>query len=353
MIKTRLKEIGLLILRFLMFFAILGFCLTCNIMLFLEILKLYVDIEYTVETVRVAALFTFWNAVFLAFAITIVDLIRRKINIDRPLKKIIDATDRIMYGDFSVRIKKTRIPLSMNEFNPIIKNINKMTEELSSIETLRTDFVSNVSHELKTPLSVLQNYAMLLENPDLPEEKRIEYAKSINRVTKYLSSLVTNILRLNKLENQRIRPQAKRFNLSESFCECLIGFENEWEQKNIELICDIDSDIYITSDSEMLNLVWNNLISNALKFTPDGGKVSVSLKRKDYKVVLTVSDTGCGMDENTIKHIFDKFYQGDTSHSEQGNGLGLALVKRVIDLLSGEIEVTSIKGKGSKFCVKI
>ncbi len=136
-------------------------------------------------------------------------------------------------------------------------------------------------------------------------------------------------------------------------CECLLGFESEWEKKNLDIEFNIEEDVYIKTDPEMLMLVWNNLLSNALKFTPDGGKVSVNLKKNGNNVIVSVSDTGCGMEENTIKHIFDKFYQGDTSHSEKGNGLGLALVKRVIDILDGKISVESELGTGSTFTVKL
>lgn len=350
--RENLRKVYIFFSRFVLFFGVLAFGLTCNITLFLETLKLHSDVEYTRETITVAALFTFWNAVFLAFIIWFVDIVRRRVNIERPIKNIIKATDKIMSGDFSVRIKETKIPISMNEFNPIIKNINKMTEELSSIETLRTDFVSNVSHELKTPLSVLQNYGALLEEPDLPEEKRLEYAKSINRCTKHLSELITNILKLNKLESQNLSPSFEQVNITEMLCECLIGYESEWEKKSIEINCDIEDDVYLNTSPELLPIVFGNLFSNALKFTPNGGKISVNLKRSGNDVTVRVSDTGCGIDKKTMKHIFDKFYQGDTSHSVKGNGLGLALVKRVIDILGGEIAVESTPNEGSTFTVK-
>ena len=286
---------------------------------------------------------------FLGLIFTVFDFIRRKILVQRPIKKIHDFTEKLTNGDFKTRLQ----PIRIGEYNTVVADLNQMAEELSGIETLRTDFVANVSHELKTPLSVLQNYGALLEEPNLPEEKRLEYAKSITRVTKHLSELITNILKLNKLEAQKLNPILISCNLSEMVCECLIGFENEWERKNIEIETDIKEDIHIMTDSEMLLLVWTNLFSNALKFTPDGGKVSVSLKKNDNYVYVSVSDTGCGMDEKTMKHIFDKFYQGDTSHSVKGNGLGLALVKRVVDILNGEINVESTPGKGSTFTVTL
>lgn len=347
------QKVKFFLLRFLLFFGVLGFCLTCNITLFLKLLQQSTGLVYTDETVHIAALFTFWNAVFIAFAITIVDIIRRKISIERPVNRVLAATERIMKGDFSVRIKESRNPTSMNEFNPIIRDINKMTKELAGIETLRSDFIATVSHEIKTPIAALRNYGTLLEQPDLPDEKRLEYAKTIILLTHHLSDLITNILKLNKLENQNIFPEFKKCNLSELICECLLAFENEWERKNIEIKTDIDDDIYINTDAELLMLVWSNLFSNAIKFTPSGGTVSISLKKEKEKIVATVSDTGCGMSEEIGKHIFEKFYQGDSSHSTAGNGLGLALVKRVIDIFNGEIHVESSLGKGSTFIVKL
>lgn len=344
-----IKRILFAFYRFLLFFSVVGFVISCSLMLFLNILQRDTGIVYTKENIHFAAIFTFYNALFLGLIFTVFDFIRRKILVKRPVKKIHDFTEKLTHGNFKTRLQ----PIRIGEYNTVVADLNQMAEELSGIETLRTDFVTNVSHELKTPLSVLQNYGALLEEPNLPEEKRLEYAKSITRVTKHLSELITNILKLNKLEAQKLNPILISCNLSEMLCECLIGFENEWERKNIEIETDIKEDIYIMTDSEMLLLVWTNLFSNALKFTPDGGKVSVSLKKNDNYVYVSVSDTGCGMDEKTMKHIFDKFYQGDTSHSVKGNGLGLALVKRVVDILNGEINVESTPGEGSTFTVTL
>ncbi len=344
-----IKKIIFVLYRFLLFFLVVAFVITCNMTLFLHILQRDTGIVYTKENITFAAVFTFCNAMFLGVVFTFFDFIRRKILVQRPVKKIHDFTKKLTHGDFKSRLK----PIRVGEYNKIVDDLNQMAEELSSIETLRTDFVANVSHELKTPLSVLQNYGVLLEEPNLPEEKRLEYAKSIIRVTRHLSELITNILRLNKLEAQKLYPTLKSCNLSEMLCECLIEFESEWEKKNIEIETDIDEDVYIRTDSEMLLLVWTNLFSNAIKFTPEGGKITVNLKRSDKFVAVSVSDTGCGMNKNTMKHIFDKFYQGDTSHSVKGNGLGLALVKRVIDILGGEITVESSPGAGSTFTVML
>jgi signal transduction histidine kinase len=240
----------------------------------------------------------------------------------------------------------------MEGFNQIATAINKMAQELSGTETLRTDFIANVSHELKTPLAVMGNYAAMLRRPGISQQEKEEYAIAISDASRRLAQLITNILKLNKLENQQIFPQAEEFDLSEQLCQCLLQFEDIWEQKEISIEADIQEDVRIRSDRELLNLVWNNLISNALKFTSDGGTVSVCLQSDADTVTVSVSDTGCGISPEVGKHIFEKFYQGDTSHSAQGNGLGLALVKRVVDILSGEIGVKSVVEQGSTFTVK-
>ena len=190
-------------------------------------------------------------------------------------------------------------------------------------------------------------------NSGITEDEKNEYAKAISEAARKLAQLLTNILKLNKLENQQIFPQPKEFDLSEQLCECLLVFEDAWEAKNLEIETDIQDDVRIKSDPELLSLVWNNLISNAVKFTPDGGTIGLSLKTEGSSVVVQVRDTGCGMKPEVGQHIFEKFYQGDTSHATQGNGLGLALVKRVVDILNGEIGVQSVYGQGSTFTVSI
>lgn len=228
-----------------------------------------------------------------------------------------------------------------------------MVEELSGLEPLCTDFIANVSHELKTPLAVIQNYATILQKPDLTEEKRIETAKTIFASTRNLSDLVTNILKLNKLENQQIYPERCVFDLGEQLFECLLDFENVWEQKGIESDTDIEEVVLVESDIELLTLVWNNLFSNALKFTETGGKVSLMLRSDGDLAVVRITDTGCGISKEAGEHIFEKFYQGDTSNAIRGNGLGLALVKRVVDITGCDISVESELGIGSTFTAKV
>jgi signal transduction histidine kinase len=265
---------------------------------------------------------------------------------------ITDAAEKIMNGDFSVRIEEMH-GSGMEGFNQIGESINAMAEELSSVETLRTDFIANVSHEMKTPLAVMQNYGTLLQTPDLSEEKRIEYAKAITDASRRLADMMTNILKLNRLENQQIYPNPTTFDLGEQLCESLLQYESTWERKNIEIETEIADSVLISADAELLSLVWNNLFSNAFKFTEEGGKVTLALTADGKYATVKISDTGCGMSAEVGAHIFEKFYQGDTSHATQGNGLGLPLVKRVVDIMQGEIGVESAVGVGTTFTVKI
>lgn len=331
--------------RFVVFFALMAFVVTCNFFLFFN------SVNMNEEEIRAAAPVTFVNVILLTVLFCGIDIIRRYYRVTRPVKRIQSAMNEIVKGDFNVRLEYIKGEDIDSEFNSIIKGLNNMTAELASVETLRTDFISNVSHEIKTPLTVIQNYGTMLQSPALTEEQRREYAKAITEQTKKLSDLITNILKLNRLENQQIFPEKKMYNLTEQICECLLMFEYAWEKKNIEIETDILEDVMIYQDEELLSLVWNNLFSNAIKFCKENGKVSLKISRQDGKVAVEVSDTGCGISPDVGKHIFEKFYQGDTSHATQGNGLGLALVKRVIDITGGDISVQSVLGQGTTFKV--
>ncbi|MBQ8926891.1 MAG: HAMP domain-containing histidine kinase, partial [Oscillospiraceae bacterium] len=198
-----------------------------------------------------------------------------------------------------------------------------------------------------------QNYAELLQYPDITEQERIEYAAAISAASKRLTELITNILKLNKLENQQIYPDVRPYDLSEQLCTCLLDFESEWERRHINIEPVLDEEITVCADPDLLSLVWHNLLSNALKFTEEGGTVGITLHAEGGYAVVSVSDTGCGISPETGRHIFDKFYQGDTSHAAKGNGLGLALVKRIIDITDAQISVESEVGKGSTFTVRL
>lgn len=345
--RTALRAVN----NYIVFFLVVAFAVTCCMLLFVNTLADTMGLTLTEENIAAAAKLTFGNVVLITLIFGTIDYIRRKIMVDRPVKIITEAAERIMQGDFSVRIAPMH-GSGMEGFNQIAMAINAMAKELSGTETLRTDFIANVSHELKTPLAVMGNYATMLQRPGITEAEKNEYAKAISEAARRLAQLITNILKLNKLENQQIFPTPREFDLGEQLCASLLQFEDAWEGKNLEIETQIEEDVRIKSDPELLSLVWNNLISNAVKFTPEGGTVSVSLKTEEGSVIVSVSDTGCGMTPEIGQHIFEKFYQGDTSHATQGNGLGLALVKRVVDILNGEIGVQSIYGQGSTFTVK-
>lgn len=348
-----MKKILSTISTFFVFFLLAAFVTTCCIMLFINILQGSIGRDFTQEEITVAAKITMLNVILLSIGMAIIDYVRRKLTVERPVKRITDATSKMMEGDFSVRIEPISKFANDDSFNEIIECINKMATELSSVETLRTDFVANVSHEMKTPLAVMQNYGTLLQAPDLSEEKRVEYAKAITDASRRLADMMTNILKLNRLENQQIYPNLTTFDLGEQLCESLLQYESMWERKNIEIETDIAESVHVCADAELLSLVWNNLFSNAFKFTEDGGKVSLVLTADEKYATVKVTDTGCGMSAEVGAHIFEKFYQGDTSHATQGNGLGLPLVKRVVDIMQGEISVESAVGIGTTFTVKI
>lgn len=332
--------------NFIVFFLLVAFVVTCCFLLFFS------GADIPEQVFRDRAKITFFNVILLSLIFTIIDLVRRKFTIQRPVRRILDTTDRITKGDLKARIEPIHKEGSKaNEFDVIIDSINTMAEELGSIDTLRNDFIANVSHEMKTPLAIIGNYATMLQDVDLEPEKRIKYAKELTEASKRLSELITNILKLNKLENQQIYPENETYNLGEQLCEALLGFEETWEKKHINIETDIEEDVYVEASRELLSIVWNNLMSNAIKFTEAEGTVKLVLKVEADNAIVQVSDTGCGISSEDGRQIFEKFYQGDTSHSVQGNGLGLALVKRIIDITGSDIAVESEVGRGSTFTV--
>lgn len=339
--------------HYLIFFLLVAFVITSCMSLFVSELTKSMNIILTEENLNMAAKLTFGNVLLLSFLFTLIDHLRRKYTVQKPVSEIVSGAEKMMQGDFSVRIRPRKKLFVDDTFDELIDCFNRMAQELQGVETLRTDFIANVSHEMKTPLAVMQNYGTLLQTPDLSEEQQMEYAKGITEGSRRLADMMTNILKLNRLENQQIYPEIGTFDLGEQICECLLQYESVWEREKIEIETEIEEDITVQADRELLALVWNNLFSNAFKFTPAGGRVSVRLQADSKCAVVQVLDTGCGMSSEVGRHIFEKFYQGDTSHAVQGNGLGLALVKRVMDILKGEISVESKIGEGTAFTIKI
>ncbi len=266
------------------------------------------------------------------------------------IKKFCDVASKVAKGDFDVRVP-IYFDRPKSEMDYLAVNFNKMLTEISSLENMRNNFVADVSHEIKTPLSVIQGYADLLQNKDLSSEKRAEYTHRLSQAIESLTNLVTNILKLNKIENQGIF-QKERFSLDEQIRCCILSFEDKIDEKKLTIDVDLE-EVFIKSDKALLEIVWNNLISNAIKYTAYGDEIIVKLKKEKGKTIVKISDNGCGMSAETLKHCFEKFYQGDASHSQEGNGLGLALVKQVVNMLDGEIQVESVLDKGAEFTVII
>lgn len=258
-----------------------------------------------------------------------------------------EATKEVAKGNFDVAVAEES---PIRELRDMAHNFNRMTKELAGTELLRSDFVENVSHEFKTPLSAIEGYATLLQKPGLSEEKRAEYTGKILYNTRRLSTLTSNILLLSRLENQELDIPRETFCLDEQLREVILSQEEGWAGKGLELEVDLDSADY-RGNRDLLAQVWQNLLGNAVKFVPERGLVRVLLRREANRLRVSVVDTGPGMSGEVQRRVFEKFYQGDPSRASQGNGLGLALAKRVVDLHGGEIVVSSKEGKGTTFTV--
>lgn len=265
----------------------------------------------------------------------------------RPVIELSRASEKVAKGDFSVRLDESS---DVDELRTALKNFNTMVMDLGATETLSSDFIANVSHEFKTPLAAIEGYAMLLQDPSLTEEERKEYAEKILLNSTRLSDLAGNILLLSKLENQRFEPTGAPFSLDEQIREEILVLEPKWSGKDLALDVDLET-VQYAGNAGLLRQVWLNLMSNAVKFTPSGGSITVTLEKEESRICFTITDTGTGMSEETLPHIFEKFYQGDTSRRSEGNGLGLSLTKRILDVCGGSIEVSSTPGVGSTFRV--
>lgn len=278
---------------------------------------------------------------------TILSLVAGRITL-RPLKKFIETTEQVASGDFSVRFKSGKLV----ESNQLIQSLNTMIEELGSIETLRDDFVRNISHEFKTPVASIHGFAELLKKGNLSEEERQEYLDIILSESERLSKLSKNVLLLSKLDTLSCLSDREEYNLDEQLRRSILVLNNALDAKGIELDIQLES-CYVVANEELFEQVWLNLIGNAIKFTPQGGIIGIELKKQGTSATVTIRDNGVGMEPEVMQHIFDKFYQKDTSRACEGNGLGLALVKKIVELNNGSIYVQSEVGVGSKFSVNI
>lgn len=334
-------------------FPISVFIYTLVVLLFLTSIQTII-LAHAVDFGKIPAWYgkvivCYW--IFVSIVFTLLTRYQINKNFEKPIKRFAEAAEAVANGDFSVYVPPIHTAEKQNYLDVVFLNFNTMVEALGSIETLKTEFFSNVSHEIKTPLAIILNYAEALQKDNLTENDRLAYIDTIIQSSKRLSELITNILKLNKLEKQVIEPLNEPYDLCEQLCECALRYENIWEQKNIEFEADLEDKATIEADESLLELVWNNLLSNAVKFTEPGGTVMLRQTSTEDEIIVSVSDTGCGMSQETGKHIFDKFYQGDTSHSTEGNGLGLALSLRIIQLTGGRIMVDSELNVGSTFTV--
>ena len=277
---------------------------------------------------------------------TVISIFVSKI-ILRPITTFTNAVEMVSQGDFSIRLEETS---NILELQSLIHNFNSMVHELEGIETLRSDFIANVSHEFKTPIASIEGYATLLQDNCLTESERQEYCGMIIDSTKQLGSLTGNILLLSKLENQNVIAKPQKFRLDEQIRQAILLLEAKWTVKNIDLEIHLDKLTYLGNES-LLMQVWINLIDNAIKFTPDNGTIRIILKESGSNILFQIEDSGCGISQEVMKHIFDKFYQGDTSRKMEGNGLGLALAKEILAFCGGTISVESEVGYGTTFKV--
>lgn len=266
-----------------------------------------------------------------------------------PIRDLTLATREIAQGNYDVTVDvKDRV----EELGELERNFNLMAAQLRSNEYLRKDFISNVSHQLKTPLSIMSGYASLLGEADLSEEERAEYSRTVARESERLVGLIDDMLRLSRIDHREIRPRAEVFALGEQLRQTILQLQPRWSRAGLTLEADIP-DLDVTGDPELLAQVWSNLLDNAVKFTPPGGHVAVALRRTEAGLEVTVRDDGPGMDEATLSRIFEQFYQGDTPHRGEGSGLGLALCKRIVELHGGTIAAESRPGEGSCFTVTL
>ena len=270
--------------------------------------------------------------------------------ISKPLKELSKATLRIAAGEFDVRVPERGRPDSLLEIDQLMHNFNRMADDLSSVEYLRRDFTSSVSHEFKTPLASISGYARLLTAENVSDEERREYAATISEECRRLSSLSENLLRITRLESRQLQPTLAAYALDEQLRRVLTVVMPEMERRGLELDLHLQPAV-VCADRELMEQVWMNLLSNAMKFTPAGGRISVSITETEESVCATISDTGIGMTEEQQKRIYEKFYQADRSHRTEGSGLGLPLVRRIVDICGGKVEVHSAPERGSRFSV--
>ena len=270
----------------------------------------------------------------------------------KPINNLINQMNRLAAGDFRARLRFGNTLSAHPTAREISTSFNTMAEELENTELLRTDFINNFSHEFKTPIVSIRGFARELQMGDLTQEQREEYTRIIVEESDRLAKLSTTVLELSRLENQQIVTGQTNFDLDEQIRRCILLLEPQWTEKELEIIPELEP-LTIYSNEDITEQIWKNLIGNAVKFTPNGGTVSISMTADTERVCVTIADTGIGMSEETKAHMFEKFYQGDPSHHRMGYGIGLSVVDRAVKLCGGSIEVESEEGRGSRFTVTL
>ena len=267
----------------------------------------------------------------------------------KPLSDFNHALDKVSKGDFSIELAEQG---HTQELRELYKNFNKMAKELNSIETLRDDFIVNVSHEFKTPLTTIEGYATLLQDDNLEDYEIKDYTQMIIQSVHQLSTLTGNILQLSKIENNTMPMEKEAFRLDEQLREAIVFLEPEWSAKQIDLQLDL-AKVTFCGNRVLLMQVWSNLINNAIKFSEEGDSIFIDLIPQPESVTIIIKDTGIGMDEIVLQKAFEKFYQGDSTRHTFGNGLGLSLVKRIIDMSEGTIDLSSQLNEGTTFTITL
>lgn len=344
--KVKIKKVSrFLSLRFFLVIGVVVIFITAALLTYLMLLVLQLNGVF--ETVRLTEIVAGVLALVACLLVSTVIAFIASRWILRPMDSIIIASQKVAMGDFSVRVSTKGCH---GDVKNLVKSFDDMITELSGIEMFREDFINNFSHEFKTPIVSIRGFAGQLLRDDLTEEQRKEYASLIAEESEKLTNMSSSVLLLTKLQTQEMVGEKTRYSLDEQLRKSLLSFQREWEQKGIEPVLNLEPTIFYGNE-KMLDHVWTNLVSNAIKFTGEGGEIKICCQKTGDFVEVMVADNGIGMDEQTAKHIFEKFYQGDTAHSFAGNGLGLPIAKRVVELNGGSISVKSAKDNGTQFHV--
>lgn len=332
--------------------AVETLCLSCLIacLIVCGFIMFFYKGEFTTEFVVVACLVVCSLAALIGSHLL---LIKAKMFIT-PIEKVNEAVKKVALGDFDVRIEKETGKERIDEFIMLEQNFNKMAKELQSTNFMQKDFISNVSHEIKTPIATIKGFTEILQGDGLSEAEKKEYLNLIWEEAESMTRLCDNMLKMSRVDKQQIVRKSDEVDISEQIRKTIIFLSNKWEEKNQEFDINLDKFVIFT-DKDLLSEVWTNIIDNAIKYSGENTVISIAGKQSNGKVIIKITDQGIGIDKSKIEHIFDKFYQCEESHKKQGNGLGLSIVKRIIELLDGEIYCESELGVGTSFyiCLKI